>query len=84
MVPNGWFGHIDAFEDGPIQAHVEGNMTLAGYCVPDTVTATITGTETQTETIISTIQVPGFEILAVLTMLAAIGLVYALKKKKKI
>ncbi|MFX0062655.1 MAG: ABC transporter substrate-binding protein [Candidatus Hermodarchaeota archaeon] len=86
MVPIGWFGHIDAFEDGPIQAHVEGNMTLAGYCVPDTVTATVTGTQTQTQTqtVISTIQVPGFEILAVLTMLAAIGLVYTLKKKKKI
>ncbi|MFX1536725.1 MAG: ABC transporter substrate-binding protein [Promethearchaeota archaeon] len=84
MVPPGWFGQVDFFEDGPVQAHVEANMTLAGYCIPPTVTATVTGTQTQTTTLISTIQVPGFEILAVLTMLAAIGLVYALKKKKKI
>ncbi len=31
MVPTIFSSHIDAYEDGPVQAHVEGNMTAAGY-----------------------------------------------------
>ncbi|MFX0065945.1 MAG: ABC transporter substrate-binding protein [Candidatus Hermodarchaeota archaeon] len=45
MVPTAFSSHIDAFENGPNQAHVEGNMTAAGYGYqPETVTTTVTTT----------------------------------------
>ncbi|MFX1535123.1 MAG: ABC transporter substrate-binding protein [Promethearchaeota archaeon] len=46
MVPEIFSSHIDAFENGPNQAHVEGNMTAAGYGYqpPETQTTTVTTT----------------------------------------
>jgi peptide/nickel transport system substrate-binding protein len=31
MVPDIFTSHVDAFEEGPIASHVDGNMTAAGY-----------------------------------------------------
>ncbi|MFX1535122.1 MAG: ABC transporter substrate-binding protein [Promethearchaeota archaeon] len=56
MVPTGFSSHIDAFEDGPNQAHVEGNMTAAGYGYqPETTTVTVTTTVTETTSATTTV-----------------------------
>ncbi|MFX0093938.1 MAG: ABC transporter substrate-binding protein, partial [Candidatus Hodarchaeota archaeon] len=89
MVHPAYPGSIDVFPNGPIQSYVVGNMTLAGYCISPTVTATQTNTQTATQTATqtqvstTTITAPGFEFLSVFALLVTFSTVLALKKKKQ-
>lgn len=86
MVPKIFTSHVDAFQNGPNQNHVVGNMTAAGYGYQSQAPTTVTNTQTQTGTVTSiqtTTITPGFEFVSLIVSIFAASGIYVVYRKKR-